>query len=288
MASMSKFCLLTLLLTGIGIAACATVPPANRPDDLADYRERDDRFEPANRRFYAVNNALDHNLLRPFATGYRDAVPSPVRSHLHQVLSNLNNPAQFANDVLQGRPHKAGNTFMRFLINSTVGAAGVFDVAQGLGFPDHDNDFGLTLAVWGLPAGPFLFLPVIGPTDVRDAVGYGTNTVLDPLTWVSFGGSATLGTTRYLTSAVDGRERVLRDTNSISSTALDPYATYRSLYRQHRQSEVKAADKDLPATVPAWYKVSAVPTAVLEITPLPTAPAPDVPASGTTSSAPGS
>ncbi len=235
------------------LAGCATKPPASDADELADYNERNDPLEPTNRKFYAVNNALDRNVLHPVASGYRDVVPGTVRDHVHNTLSNLGNPAQFANDVLQGHPRKAGNTFMRLLINTTVGAGGVFDVATGWGFPDHDTDAGLTLAVWGVPGGPFLFLPVLGPSNPRDAVGYGTNSALDPLTWVSFGGSSTFGVARFGVSAVDTRSRLLTETDSIDKTALDPYATYRTLYQQHRESEVEAAHMDLPATVPAWY-----------------------------------
>jgi phospholipid-binding lipoprotein MlaA len=235
------------------VSACAEKPPANDPDAVADYNERNDPFEPANRKFFAVNNTLDKVLLHPAAVGYRAAVPETVRIHVHQTLSNINNPTQFVNDVLQGRPHKAGNTFMRLIINSTIGVGGVFDVATDWGFPDHDTDFGLTLAVWGIPGGPFLFLPVLGPSNPRDAVGYGGNSLLDPLTWASFGGSATLGWSRFGLGAVDARERNLDATDSINKTALDPYATYRSLSQQHRESAVQAADDDLPATVPNWY-----------------------------------
>ncbi len=233
---------------------CAPKPPASQPDDLADYNERHDPLEPTNRVFYQVNSALDRNLLHPVASGYLSVVPGTVRTHLHNTLSNLGNPVQFANDVLQGHPRKAGNTFMRLLINTTVGAAGVFDVASGWGFPDHDTDAGLTLAVWGIPDGPFLFLPVLGPSNPRDGIGYGANTVLDPFTWVSFGGSATFGWARYGTGAVDTRARLLPETDSIEKTALDPYATYRTLYQQHRNGEVEQARSDLPATVPAWYQ----------------------------------
>ncbi len=234
-------------------SGCATKPAPGQTDELAEYNERNDPLEPTNRKLYAVNNALDANLLRPVAVGYRDVAPPAVRTHLHNVLSNLGNPAQFTNDVLQGKPRKAGNTFMRLLINSTAGVGGVFDVAKGLGFPDHDNDFGLTLALWGVPEGPFLFLPVLGPSSPRDGAGYGVNTTLDPLTWVSFGGSATLGYARFGSAAVDGRERVLDQTDAIQKTALDPYATYRSLWQQHRQAAVDDAQKDLPKTVPNWY-----------------------------------
>ena len=119
---------LTILLAG-----CAPKPPAGDADELADYNERNDPLEPTNRKFYAVNSALDRNLLQPVASGYREAVPGTVREHLHNTLSNLGNPAQFANDVLQGHPRKAGNTFMRLLINTTVGAAGVFRRCDRLG-----------------------------------------------------------------------------------------------------------------------------------------------------------
>jgi phospholipid-binding lipoprotein MlaA len=235
------------------VAACATKPPASDPEALAEYNELNDPLEPTNRKFYVVNDALDRNILHPVAVGYREAVPETVRVHVHHVLSNLGNPAQLSNDVLQGKPRKAGNTLMRLLINTTVGLGGVFDVATDWGFPDHDNDFGLTLSVWGIPEGPFLFLPVLGPTNPRDAAGYGANSALDPLTWISFGGSAALGYTRFGAGAVDSRERVLDATDSIQKTALDPYATYRSLYTQSRNSAMEAAQTDLPATVPVWF-----------------------------------
>lgn len=244
-----------LLLPG-----CATRPPADDPEAVAEFNEANDPLEPTNRVFFAVNDKLDHYFLRPIAKGYRAVAPETVRTHVHHVLVNMNNPQQLANDVLQAKPRKAGNTLMRFLINTTVGVAGIFDVAEGWGFPDHDNDAGLTLAVWGIPTGPFLFLPVLGPSNPRDAIGYGVNTGLDPFTWVGFQGSATFGWSRFGISAVDSRERVLDATDSIQKTALDPYATYRSLYTQSRANAVEAAKKDLPETVPVWFPQEAKPT----------------------------
>ena len=235
------------------VAACAARPPATQPDELADYTERNDPLEPANRKFFAVNSAIDHAVLHPVAAGYRDDVPDTVRTHLHNTLSNLGNPAQLANDMLQGKPRKAGNTLVRLVINTTIGIGGLFDVAAGLGYPDHDTDFGLTLALWGVEGGPFLFLPILGPSDPRDAIGFGANSALDPLTWVSFGGSATLGWARFGLGAVDTRARLLEQTDAIDQTALDPYATYRSLYQQHRSAEIASGQRDLPATVPGWY-----------------------------------
>ncbi len=238
---------LVLCASGCG-GRTQTADPA-----AAETDEGHDPYEKINRTSFAINRALDRTVLHPAAVAYRGVVPDGVRSHLHNMLSNLGNPAQLANDMLQGRPRKAGDTFMRLILNSTVGIGGVFDVAGKLGYPDHDNDFGLTLAVWGVQGGPYLFLPVLGPSSPRDGIGYGINTTLDPLTWASFGGSATLGVARFGVGALDGRSRVLNDTDAIDKSALDPYATYRSLYQQHRASEVAAARKSDPATVPSWY-----------------------------------
>jgi len=170
------------------------------------------------------------------------------------VLVNLSTPAQFANDVLQAKPRKAGDSMMRFVINSTAGVGGLFDVASGWGYPDHENDFGKTLALWGVvDGGPYLFLPVLGPSNPRDAVGYGMQTVLDPLTWASFGGRQTLDVARAGTGLVDTRERLIDRVDSIKRGALDPYATFRSLYRQNRADEINKARADRPRTVPAWF-----------------------------------
>ena len=175
---------------------------------------------------------------------------------MHNVLGNIGAPVQLTNDMLEGKPRRAGDTVMRFAINTTVGVLGIFDVATGWGYPSHDADFGLTLASWGVPEGPFLFLPVLGPTDPRDAGGFGIDIALDPFTWV--GGPHDTGLkvfnwTRYGLSAVDARERVLDSLDQIKKTALDPYATFRSLYRQHRRAQIEELRNDNRATVPAWF-----------------------------------
>lgn len=235
------------------LGACAKRPPASDPDALAEYRQTNDPFEPTNRVFYAINNGLDTVILAPVARGYRYVVPGAARRSVHNVLANITSPVLLANDVLDGRPRRAGDTFMRFLINTTAGAGGLFDVASGWGYPSHDSDFGLTLALWGVGEGPFLFLPVLGPSNPRDATGFGGDILLDPFTWVTFGGSHALGWSRYGLGAVDARERVLDPIDQIKKTALDPYATFRSLYRQHRRSQVEQVRGDGEATVPAWF-----------------------------------
>ena len=232
----ARLALLVLLLAG-----CATPPPASDPDAVAEFKETNDPFEPANRVFYAVDNALDVVILRPLALAYHYGVPETVRTHTHNVLVNLGTPVTLANDMLQGKPTRAGDTLMRGLINTTIGLAGVFDVATDWGWPQHDSDFGITLAVWGMPDGPFLFLPVLGPSNPRDAVGFGVDTFMDPLGYMRGEAANALKYGRMGLGAVDTRERVLTDLDKITAQALDPYATIRSLARQNRQSKVDDA-----------------------------------------------
>ena len=237
------------------LAACATKPPASDPDALKEYNETNDPLEPTNRVFYAINNGIDTVILRPAAQAYRFVLPQPVRNGVHNVLSNLSTPVLLSNDILEAKPRRAGDTTMRFLINTTVGVVGVFDVAKDWGYPAHDSGFGTTLALWGVPEGPFLFLPVLGPSDPRDAVGFGVDIVSDPFTWVGQGAAVTaLNWSRYVVSALDSRERVLDAVDQIKKTALDPYATFRSLYRQHRQSQIDETRADDRSTIPVWFR----------------------------------
>lgn len=241
-------------------AACATKPPASDPDAVAEFNEANDPLEPTNRVFYAINNGIDTVLLRPVAIVYRQ-VPGAIRRPVHNLLTNMNAPVGFANNVLQAHPRKAGDMMMRFLINSTVGVGGLFDVATDWGYPDNEADFGLTMAVWGVGSGPFLFLPVLGPSNPRDATGFAVDVAADPLTWIGFDGSQTLAWSRLGLSAADTRERYLDQIDNIKKTALDPYATFRSLYRQNREEKINRARQDRPATIPAWFPQPATPAA---------------------------
>jgi len=251
---------LVMALAVLALAACATPPPAGDADAVAEFKQTNDPLEPTNRVFYAVNNGIDAVVLRPLAVGYTYAVPQVVRTGVHNVLDNLGSPVLLANDMLQTKPRRAGDTLMRFAINSTVGVAGLFDVASDWGYPAHDTDFGITLALWGLPEGPFLYLPILGPSNPRDATGFGVDIAMDPLTWVGQGQTvADLGYVRYGLTAVDARAGVLDDIDKIKAQALDPYATFRSLYRQHRESQVEETRSDTRATTPAWLPQPAKP-----------------------------
>ncbi len=247
-----------LLLAAFGlvvaVAGCATPPPASDAAALQAYQEANDPLEPANRVLYGVNNALDTYVLRPAAVAYRDVLPQPVRDAIHNELNNLSTPLELGNDMLEGKPRLAGNSYMRFLINTTVGGLGFFDPATGWGYPDHDTDFGVTFAIWGVPEGPFLFLPVLGPTNPRDAVGRGVEIVADPIGRFGQGAVVTgLNWGRFAVNVVDARSRVLGEISQIKRTALDPYATFRSLYRQHREAQIEQIRNFNERTVPAWY-----------------------------------
>ncbi len=227
------------------LAGCATPPPANDPEAVADFRQTNDPLEPTNRVFYKINNALDTAVLQPVARAYRYVLPGPVRSGIHNVLENLGTPVRLANDILEGKPARAGETTMRFLINTSAGIGGLFDAAKEGGFPAHDNDFGLTLGIWGVPDGPFLFLPVLGPSSPRDATGFGVDIAMDPFTWFGHGAAVTaVGWSRTGMNAIDTRTNFLDPVEQIKKTALDPYATFRSLYRQNRAGKLEALRAD--------------------------------------------
>jgi phospholipid-binding lipoprotein MlaA len=250
----------TMILVGAvglalaGVSGCATPPPADDPDAVADFNQTNDPMEPTNRVFYAVNNGIDAVLVKPLALGYKWAVPGVVRDRVHNVLGNLDSPVLLANDIMQTKPRRAGDTLMRFVINSTFGVAGMFDVADGWGYPYHNADFGETLALWGVPEGPYLFLPILGPGDPRDSSGHGVDIALDPLTWVGKGDVVTdLEYGRYGMTLLDVRVGLFDTLDKATSQALDPYATVRSLYRQHRAAEIEDIHSDTRATTPDWF-----------------------------------
>ncbi len=236
----------------LGLAACADKP--TDPAGLADYQQRNDPLEPTNRVLYRISDTVDAYTLKPVAQAYVWAVPLPARTGVANVLNNIASPAVFFNDVFEAKPARAGDTFMRFLINSTVGVAGVLDVATGWGYPAHSADGGMTLAQWGLPSGPYLFVPLLGPSSPRALTGYGMDVALAPLTYVPRGyGLITLNYALYGVGLVSTRALLLGDLDQVKKNALDPYATIRSLYRQHVNAAIKTMQDDHRMTVPDWY-----------------------------------
>ncbi len=245
---------LTVLFVMAFLAGCATPPKASDPEALADYRAANDPLEPANRFMFGVNEKLDTGVIRPAAVAYAAAVPQPARTGIHNILNNLGAPVRLINDMLEGKPRRAGDTAMRFVINSTVGLLGLVDVATRWGYPDHDAGFGLTFALWGMPEGPYLVLPILGPSDPRDALGFGMDVGTNPFSWIGQGAVVeALEWSRVPVGGIDERQRNDSFLESTKRTAVDPYGAFRSLYRQHQQSEVEAIREDDRATVPVWF-----------------------------------
>jgi phospholipid-binding lipoprotein MlaA len=217
--------LLTVVLAGL-LAACAGGPDPGY-----------DPYETANRRTFEMNVRMDRSVLRPIAEHYAEGVPAGVRRALHALLTTANQPVVFANDILQGNPHEAGRTLARFTANLVFGPAGLRDAAGEAGIPDHTTDFGTTLAVWGWGDTPYLMLPLIGPCNPRDAVGYIGDIALDPGFSIQYKQYVWWIAARKTLTIVDARSQSLATLDDIERASLDYYSTVRSLYRQHRAGQ---------------------------------------------------
>jgi phospholipid-binding lipoprotein MlaA len=234
--------LAALLLLLLSLAGCATPPPASDPEALAEHWANNDPFESANRAIHAFNERLDRAVARPVAVGYRDYIPRPVRRGVRNVLNDLRSPVILLNDMLQGQSRRAGDTLGRIVLNSTLGLGGIFDVAESrFGVPRHTGDFGQTLAMWGVGEGPFLFLPLAGPTNLRDLAGSGVDGAppASPASSARRRRWAACATPRAALSLVDTREALIDPVDELRRTSSDPYATYRSAYRQRRRADIE-------------------------------------------------
>jgi phospholipid-binding lipoprotein MlaA len=201
-----------------------------------------DPYESTNREIYAFNQRLDRAVARPVAKFYVSAAPEPVRTGVHNGLTNLNAPVVFANEILQARLSDAGETAAGLVVNSTLGVGGLVDVASRLGIPQHDSDFGITLGIWGLPEGPYLMVPFLGPAPPRDLAGKAADIFLDPMFYVSYRGKTYVEIGVGVLNVIDFRAANLETLDDIERTSIDPYASTRSLYLQYRNAKVKGDD----------------------------------------------
>jgi phospholipid-binding lipoprotein MlaA len=212
---------------------------------LSAQDEQNDPIEPVNRAIYNVNWLLDGLFLEPAARIYRMVTPQFVRTGVSNFLANLSTPVVLANDLLQGDPKRAELTLGRFMFNTIMGVGGLIDVGGMLGMPErHSEDFGQTLAVYGVGSGPYLMLPLLGPSNARDAVGRAVDFVFDPLSvigFVDFGITVPLevGLARAGATALSFRERNIENIEELRRTSIDEYAAVRTLYGQLRASEIR-------------------------------------------------
>jgi len=232
-----KYSLILVFAVSLFMSGCASTPGTSTADN--------DPYEATNRDVFALNQRLDKAVALPVAEFYVSAVPEPARDGVHNFLTNLNSPVVFANDVLQGDVGHAGETLGRFGVNSTLGLAGLVDVASKMGIPGHDTDFGITLGMWGVGEGPFLMLPLIGPAPPRDLVGKVVDVFLDPLTYVSFRSKIYYDIGLGTIGIIDLRAQNIDTLESIERTSVDYYATTRNLYLQYRKAAVNRGKPDV-------------------------------------------
>lgn len=233
------------------LAGCATPPPADDPDAVADFQQQNDPLEPMNRTIFDFNDWLDRNALKPAAEIYRAVTPQFLREGIAHMIANLQSPIIFASDLLEGNVSRGGVTLGRFVINTTVGIGGLWDPATKMGLPGHTDDLGEAFAVWGVDEQFYLVLPLFGPSNPRDAIGLGIESTLDPLSyylddhhlrWAEL--------TRFLVTGLSKREAYIETIDDVKRTSLDYYSAMRSLYRQRREAliqDAKTGDWEHPA-----------------------------------------
>ena len=238
------FAALMLVAGNGGFARASDIIERNQlaQADLAQVmagEENNDPLEGLNRGIFEFNLVVDRYLIKPVAQAYR-ALPQPAQDSVRSFLRNLRTPLVVANDVLQGDMDRAGTTISRFLVNTTVGILGLFDVASNLGIPYHDEDLGQTLAVWGVGEGFYIMLPVLGPSNPRDLVGMVGEFYADPLNiHLRNEDLDYLIYTRAGLRGIDARARSIEVLDELERTSLDYYAAIRSLYRQQRDNEIR-------------------------------------------------
>lgn len=212
------------------LCGCASAGPTREPNP--------DPWEGFNRGVYKFNDAIDRNALKPVARAYRDHVPKPVQTGVGNFFTNLSYPATVVNQFLQGKFKEGGQDVLRLVINTTLGWGGIFDVASGARLPMHDEDSGQTLGRWGVPPGPYLVIPLLGPANLRDAPARVADDFYTPFRWYDAGNERWVS---FAVNLIDKRAGLL-PLDRVLSEAYDPYAFIRDAYQQRRQYAVYDGD----------------------------------------------
>ena len=201
-----------------------------------------DPLEPINRAIFSFNNVADKLILEPAAKGYRK-LPSPIQSGISNFLNNLKLPLVIVNQLLQGQGKNAAESSGRFVVNSTAGLLGLIDVAEKVGLEQKQEDFGQTLAKWGIGDGFYIVLPIFGPSNVRDTAGMVLTYTTDPINAYAISeGEAWVVPLRAATNAIDQRSKIIDEVNALRDNSLDYYAAVRSSYYQNRKAAILNED----------------------------------------------
>jgi phospholipid-binding lipoprotein MlaA len=227
----------------LGLTACATTQD---PAAL----EANDPYEPANRWAFGVSQGAEKYFMRPAAETYNFILLKDVRDMIRNFMNNLDTPVILANDLLQGEMDRAGVTLGRFAINSTAGIGGLFDMAKFSDLDRHSEDFGQTMATWGVASGPYLYVPLMGPSNPRDGIGLAGDLAFDPFTYVNWGQLLWIPYARQGVNLLDQYSRGMDALDEIERTSLDYYSSIRSLSQQRRKSAIQNGREsfdDLPS-----------------------------------------
>lgn len=243
-----------LALLSVGACGSLRNPPPKDPEALEDYKAANDPYEPLNRKMFLVNMVAYKFALRPMGKAWRDNVPKFFRTTVDNVNETWGQPSTFFSDVGAGKPRRAGDSFMRFLINMSAGVAGFFDVASFTSYKNHTTDPGMTMGVWGIKSGPYVFLPGIGPSNFRDSIGYALGQALVPINYVPSGyGLIDFNWAYNILGDFNNFSNQIDQLDQLEHQSLDPYAFMRSAWQQKRQGDIDALKADNRATVPDWY-----------------------------------
>lgn len=270
--------LLAPLLALLLLPACATTSYGSQAQAELD------PYENFNRGMYGFNKGLDTVVLKPVAVVYRTVTPVAARRGASRVLDNIDEPLTFVNALLQGKPKSALNALARFVINTTIGVGGLADHATGFGLQRQEEDFGQTLAVWGVNSGPYLVLPLFGPSTFRDTVGLGLDAVADPWNFAQNelfpNQTEVLGFTGF--EIIDLRSRLMDSADVLLRGSADEYATVRSAYLQARAAQIYDGTPPEPEEIDmdALPVLDAAPADAEKVNAPPQVNAPETPAAG--------
>jgi phospholipid-binding lipoprotein MlaA len=235
----TRACFAALAIFAVAGCASLSQDQADRAESIAV----NDPFEPANRAVFALNEVIDTILLRPIAIAYRELVPGPAKTAVFNFVRNLSLPLTIVNDVLQGEWDRADTATRRFVVNSVAGIGGLFDVATDIGLPHHKEDFGQTFATLEVVPGPYLVLPILGPSSTRHTFGRVLDFLLDPVSFASASAPFEAKMAVRGLTIVDQRYQLLGPLDEVKRTSLDYYAALRSAYRQRRDYEIRNKDQ---------------------------------------------
>jgi len=227
-------CVLVALLSLLTVGCAST--QANVKKDPRD------PFERVNRVTFKFNDVLDRHIVRPVAVGYRKVTPDVMQTGITNFFTNLTQPRQIVNNVLQGKFKPALSDTGRFLLNSTLGVGGLFDPASDAGLARSDEDFGQTLGKWGVPSGPYVVIPFYGPSTIRDGIGSAADIFTDPINYVE---EDKIRYSVWAFDLLDTRARLL-DADQALRGAFDPYAFLRNVYLQRRAYQVSDGNVPTP------------------------------------------